>query len=280
MMSTETAEQNHRVTTGRTITRCMHSDRAFFVWSALVFLASSGLTIVLCASMSEMGMSMPGSWTMSMAWMRMPGQTWLAAGALFLGMWVVMMVAMMMPSLTIMLWRYRQAIRGSTESHAGRLTVFSAIGYFCVWTLFGIAAFPAGVALATIEMQQPAIARAVPTAVGMVVVIAGILQWTRWKARHLTCCRESPGSGQILTPDAGAAWRHGLRLGLHCSRCCAGLMVILLVIGVMDLRAMAIVGLAITIERVAPHGETVARVIGVVIIAIGLFLIARSIGLA
>ena len=52
-------------------------------------------------------MLMPGGWTMSMAWMRMLGQTWPGAVALFLGMWVVMMVVMMLLSLVLMLWRYR-----------------------------------------------------------------------------------------------------------------------------------------------------------------------------
>jgi predicted metal-binding membrane protein len=56
-------------------------------------------------------------------------------------------------------------------------------------------------------------------------------------------------------------------------------MVILLVIGVMDLRAMAFVTAVITAERLAPAGERVARVIGVVIIGAGLFLIARAAGL-
>jgi predicted metal-binding membrane protein len=48
-------------------------------------------------------MSMPGGWTMSMAWTLMPGQTWPGAAASFLGMWTVMMVAMMLPSLVPML---------------------------------------------------------------------------------------------------------------------------------------------------------------------------------
>jgi hypothetical protein len=53
------------------------SERAFFGVSALLFAASAAATIVWCASMSAMGgMPMPGGWTMSMAWMRMPGQTW------------------------------------------------------------------------------------------------------------------------------------------------------------------------------------------------------------
>jgi predicted metal-binding membrane protein len=252
------------------------SQQAFFGVSALLFAASAAVTIVWCASMSAMGeMPMPGGWTMSMAWMRMPGQTWAGAAASFLGMWVVMMVAMMLPSLVPMLWRYREAV-STGETRLGLLTALVGVGYFFVWTVFGMAAFPLGVALAAVEMQQSALARAVPIAVGVVVLIAGALQFTAWKARHLACCREAPGRSRMLPADASTAWRHGLRLGLHCSHCCAPLMAILLVIGVMDLRAMAVVAAAITVERLAPAGERVARAIGVVVVGAGFFLIARA----
>jgi predicted metal-binding membrane protein len=255
----------------------MTSQRTFFASSALLFAASVAVTIAWCASMSDMsGMPMPGGWTMSMAWMRMPGQTWAGAAAAFLGMWVVMMVAMMLPSLVPMLRRYRKAVGTTGAAHLGRLTVLVGAGYFLVWTAFGMAAFPLGVALAALEMQQPAVARAVPVAVGAVVLLAGVLQLTAWKARQLACCRETPGPGRALAADAGTAWRHGLRLGFHCSRCCAGPMAVLLVIGVMDLSAMAVVSAAITLERLAPAGERVARGTGLLAVAAGLFLIARA----
>ncbi|MGC1829046.1 MAG: DUF2182 domain-containing protein [Candidatus Acidiferrales bacterium] len=256
------------------------SQRVFFGVSGLLFAASVAVTIVWCASMSAMGeMPMPGGWTMSMAWMRMPGQTWPGAAASFLGMWVVMMVAMMMPSLVPMLWHYRQAVGRTGETQLGWLTALAGVGYFFVWTVFGIAIFPLGVAVAAVAMRQPAVTRAVPITAGVVVLIAGSFQVTAWKARHLACCREAPGCGRTLPADAGTAWRHGLRLGLHCSQCCAGLIAILLVIGVMDLRAMAVVTAAITLERLAPAGERAARAIGVVVIGAGLFLIARAAGL-
>ena len=263
----------------------MASERApqqvFLGVSALLFAASAVATIVWCVSMSAMGeMPMPGGWTMSMAWMLMPGQTWAGAAASFLGMWVVMMVAMMLPSLVPMLWRYRQAVGGTDTPRLGRLTALVGVGYFFVWTVLGMAAFPVGAALAAIVMEQPALARAVPIAVGVVVVIAGSLQFTAWKACHLACCREAPGRGRTLPADARAAWRYGLRLGLHCSHCCAGPMAILLVVGVMDLRAMAIVGAAITVERLAPTGERVAQVVGAVAVGAGLFLVAHAVGLA
>src|SRR5882724_1078037 len=256
------------------------SRQAFYGAAVLLFAASAALTIAWCESMSAMGeMPMPGGWTMSMAWMLMPGQTWLGVAASFLGMWVVMMAAMMLPSLVPMLLRYRQAVGRTGETRLGWLTALMSVGYFFVWTAFGMAAFPLGVALAAVEMELPALARAVPIAVGVVVLIAGALQFTAWKAHHLACCREAPGHGCTLPADAGTAWRHGLRLGLHCSYCCAGLTAILLVIGVMDLRAMAVVTAAITLERLAPAGERVARAIGTVVVGAGLFLIARAAGL-
>src|SRR5436190_6222496 len=109
------------------------SQRAFFGVSALLFAASAAVTIVWCGSMSAMGeMPMPGGWTMSMAWMRMPGQTWPSAAASFLGMWVVMMVAMMLPSLVPMLSRYREAVGGRGAPRLGRLTALVGAGYFLV----------------------------------------------------------------------------------------------------------------------------------------------------
>src|SRR3984885_11875378 len=208
------------------------SERAFFGISALLFAASAAMTIAWCASMSAVGgMAMPGGWTMSMAWMRMPGQTWPGAAASFLGMWIVMMVAMMLPSLVPMLWRYRQAAGRTGEPHPARLTVLVSLGYFSVWTVLGMAAFALGVALAALEMQRSVLARAAPVAVGVVVLIAGALQFSPWKARQLACCRAAPDPRRRVPADAATAWRDGLRLGVHCSYCCAGPTAILLVVG-------------------------------------------------
>jgi predicted metal-binding membrane protein len=253
------------------------SQHAFFGVSALLFAASTAVTIVWCTSMSAIGgMPMPGGWTMSMAWMRMPGQTWPGAAASFLAMWVVMMVAMMLPSLVPMLRRYRQAVGRTCETGLGRLTALVGVGFFFVWTVFGMAVFPLGVVLTEIVMQEPALARAVPISVGVVVLMAGCFQFTACKARHLACCREATGLGRTLPAGAGTAWRHGLRIGFHCSFCCAGLMAILLVIGVMNIRAMVILAAIITVERLVPDGVRVVRVIGAVVVGAALFLIARA----
>ena len=259
------------------------SQRAFFVLVGLLFTASGAATIIGCASMSAMReMPMPGGWTMSMMWMRMPEQTWLGAAVSFLSMWIAMMVAMMLPSLTPVLLRHRQALASTGETRLGRLNALVGLGYFFVWMVFGMAAFPLGVALAAMEMQLPAFARGVPIAVGGVVLIAGALQFTAWKAHQLACWRAASHGCRAARQahrwpaDAGEAWQYGLRLGLRCYYCCAGPTAILLVSGVMNLGAMAVVTAVITAERLAPAGERVARATGALVIGVGLILIARA----
>jgi predicted metal-binding membrane protein len=281
---------SHPVSAGRATceaerSRGTVSHAAFVGVCALCFAVSATATIAGSASMAAMGaMPMPGGWTLSAAWTRMCGQTWADVTASFMGMWSVMTVAMMLPSLMPMLSRYREAVGGIGPMRAtrlGLLTVLVCVGYYFVWTVVGIVVFALGAALAALVVQVPALARVVPTAVGLVVLSAGVLQFTAWKAHQLECCRAAPGhcgsSPAEACVGAVAALRHGLRLGVHCARCCAGLTAILLVVGVMDLRTMAIVTTAITGERLAPRGECVARAVGMVLVGVGGVLIVRAI---
>jgi len=253
------------------------SQRTFVGTTALLFAASTTLTIKWCSSMSAMHeMPMPGGWSMSMMWMRMPGQTWPDVAAAFLGMWLVMMIAMMLPALVPMLWRYRRAIALKDQRRIGALTTLVGAAYFFVWTLFGAVAFLLGAILTSLEMQWPSLSRAVPAAIGAIVLVCGVLQFSAWKAHHLACCRTLPDCCQTLPAGLRSAWRHGLRSGLHCVHCCFGLTMLLLVVGVMDLRAMALVTAAITVERLAPARLHFARCVGAVLIAAGLFLLAHA----
>ena len=198
------------------------SRRTFFGVLAMLFVVCMAATTGWCISMPAIAeMPMPGGWKMSMAWMRMPGQTWAGATASFAGMWIVMMAAMMLPSLAPVLWRYRESVCRAHGTYRDRLTTLLGLGYFFVWTLAGLAVFPVGVAMATIEMEQPALARAVPIAAGLVVLIAGALQFTKWKAHHLACCREAPGRDCVLParPRCGVEARPAFRTPLRPQLC-------------------------------------------------------------
>jgi predicted metal-binding membrane protein len=204
-----------------------------------------------------------------MAWMRMPGQSWFGAAATFLGMWTAMMVAMMLPVLVPMLSRYRQVIRAKPQLEL--LTAIAASAYFIVWTLTGIAVYVIGFLLAEAAMKQPALARLAPVASGVIVLLAGMAQFTRWKARQLACCRKPQAA--VLSEGPVTPWTHGLRLGICCVRCCLGHTAILLAIGLMDLRAMVVVSAAIAAERLMPNGERIARAVGSLAIAAGLAIV-------
>lgn len=252
------------------------SERAFLGVSALVFAAGVAATIVWGTEMAAMGgLPMPGGWTLSLAWMPICGQGWGDVAACFLGMWMAMMVAMMLPSLVPALSRYRRAMDAPGAASRGGLTLLAGLGYFAVWAAIGIAIFPLGVGLAELALRQPALARAVPVAAGLAVLIAGAAQFTAWKARHLACCRAAPRGRPAA--DAGTALRHGLSLGWHCACSCAGMTAVLLALGVMEPGAMAVVAAAITAERLAPDGACVARGVGAVAVGAGVVLILQAV---
>ncbi|HEV2333179.1 MAG TPA: DUF2182 domain-containing protein, partial [Gammaproteobacteria bacterium] len=236
----------------------------FLAVSALLFVSSAGATAYCGDSMSG-GMEMPGGWTLSMAWMRMPGQSWPGAAALFLGMWLLMMAAMMLPALVPMLLAYHHTRRPVM----GRW--LTAGGYLGVWLAFGALAYLPGVLLAALALDSGLFARCVPALTGIAVVFLGVLQMTEWKLGQLTRCRavRPCATGASQGWGGRSAWAHGLQLGLCCLRCNANLMLVQLVAGVMDLKLMALLTLAISAERLAPAPRMVARAVGLAIVAAG-----------
>src|SRR5262249_5067927 len=119
--------------------RVAGAPRAEFIAACvLAFVASVAATAYFCCSMC-CEMEMPGGWTMSMMWMRMPGQTWAASATSFQLMWLAMMVAMMLPSAVPMFL--------STKRAPISLSVM-ATGYFAIWLAVGVGIYALGVAFA------------------------------------------------------------------------------------------------------------------------------------
>ena len=179
------------------------------------------------------------------------GRTGVPAVAAFVGMWAVMMIPMMLPSLVPSLRTYR--------STAG--AAIAGSGYFAVWTVAGLAAYPLHAALSGIAMR-------VPLAAGITVMIAGALQLTAWKARRLACCRIAR-----VPESAWSGWRDGVRLGVDCVARCANLMAVLLAAGAMDVAPMILVTAAVTTERYAPRA---AKPIGAIVMAAGASMMTRA----
>lgn len=212
---------------------------------------------------------MPGGWSMSTIWMPMCGRTWAQTGAAFIGMWTVMMIAMMVPSLSPSLLRYWEYARRAGPGDAVRLTFCLGASYFFAWAALGAATFAAGAPLAAVLLRSGALVRYAPVLSGSVMLVAGFAQFTGWKARRLACCRMS--SRHSLTPSTtirGASGA-GLRLALDCGCCCANLMAVTLAAGIMDVCVMAAVTAALNAERLAPTCWRAKEGVGYLVIAAG-----------
>lgn len=251
-------------------------ETAAYAAAAAVFAATVALTLYFARSMGG-GMRMAGGWTMSMMWMRMPGQSWAAATVMFMGMWLAMMVAMMLPSSLPMLLVYRRAAFFRGQRRVGWATALLAGGYFGVWLLFGAVAYGAGLTAAAAAMRWESVSRAVPMACGLILIVCGVYQFTGWKSNCLKHCRDPL---TLVASNLHRGLRGALELGIHhglsCAVCCASLMVMQLVLGVMDLRLMAAIAIVIAVEKLLPAGLWIAKVVGIVAILGGLAFTAAA----
>jgi predicted metal-binding membrane protein len=179
---------------------------------------------------------------------------------------VAMMGAMMIPSLVPTLARDRPALESPSFAPA-----LAGASYFAVWAVVGAGVYVLGTALAASELRWPALAPPIPIARGVVLVVAGLVQLTPWKARHLACCREGrPG----LHPGP---WRRGINLGVDCVLCCVPFMTLLVVTGMMNLAMIALTALAITVERLVREPALVVRLAGLLVIGAGALEIVRAV---
>ena len=270
---------------GRAMTRRAAGDagpdpRAFGAALVAVFAVAAIATVAQHASMAAMGGApVSGGWMSSAAWRRPCGWGAGRTFAAFAGMWGTMTVAMMLPVLAPVLWRYRQSVGSLAEPRSTWLVVVAGAGYFAVWMALGALVFPAGAALTAAAVRLSALARAMPFAAGAIVSGAGMWQLSAWKAHRLACCRHAAAHAGLPRAGAGAAWRHGMRAAMRCGACCGNLMAVTLAAGAMDLRVMAVVTVAMAAERLVPAGERVAQIVGWGAIGAGIAMIVRAAGL-
>ena len=195
-----------------------------------------------------------------------PG-TDLGALGWFMGIWVTMTAAMMLPSVTPTVSLFAHHRRGAD---AGAFV----LGYLLAWAGYGLAAYTVYRVVRASAPSFVAWDERGPWIAGTALAAAGLYQLTPLKRACLRHCR-SPlhflirgGRGPL-----GAVWS-GFTHGGFCVGCCAGLMLALFALGVMSLFWMAVVAAAILVEKTMPAGEVFARVVAVVLVVLGIWVAA------
>ena len=240
-------------------------------WAYVVHLAS-GMT-------PGPAVPMPGM-DMGMAAMPMPGP-WNAAdfGFAFL-MWSVMMVGMMTPSVAPTILLYAQVGRTAAALQKPfAATGWFAGGYFLAWIIFSVGAALAQTALTDALLLTPMLKSASTPLSGALLVVAGLYQWSPWKASCLRQCRAPLSFIQQhggFRREASASLLLGLRHGLYCVGCCWPLMLLLFALGVMNLAWIAALAALVLAEKLWSRGVLVSRALGIAATAGGIYLMAQS----
>ena len=195
-----------------------------------------------------------------------PG-TDLGALGWFMGVWVTMMTAMMLPSAAPAVFLFSSLRRDAPPAAF-------LLGYLLAWTAVGLGAYVAFRALREVAPSFTAWGERGPWVAGGALVLAGTYQLSPLKTRCLRNCRAPVGFLLRSRTGALAAVRAGLGHGVYCVGCCVGLMLALFALGVMSLVWMASVAVAILAEKVLPGGERTARVLAVVLVAGGIWVAA------
>jgi len=192
----------------------------------------------------------------------------------YVGIWVTMMAAMMLPSAAPMVLLFarvsgERARRGQAEPVP---TWIFVAGYLAAWTAYGLVAYGLYRAVVSAGTAWLAWDRAGPYVAGVALVAAGMYQLTPLKDVCLRHCR-SPMHFLLHAWHEGrtGAFRMGVEHGAFCVGCCWGLMVALFALGVMSLFWMAVVAIVILAEKLAPHGEQLTRVFAVALVVLGVW---------
>jgi predicted metal-binding membrane protein len=226
-------------------------------WIAVAALAAAAwvVTVVLARDMGN------GPGTMGLALLP------------FVGLWVVMMAAMMLPSAAPVAVLWTRLISGSSAG-LGRIVRMSTFlgGYLLVWAAVGAVAFAALTGTGRLLTASPTAAKWLGVSI---FVAAGVYQLTPWKDWCLRRCRSPIGALMYYAGYRGRG--RDLRVGVHhgatCAGCCWGLMVILVAVGVMNLAVMAALAVVVFAEKLWRYGKPFGLAVGAGLVVTGVLAI-------
>jgi predicted metal-binding membrane protein len=195
----------------------------------------------------------------------------LGAGGWFLGVWVVMMAAMMFPSVSPTVALYSRMTRGESLVHP----LLFALGYLLTWVTAGALVFAAAFAGGRIVGDVLAWDRGGRWVAATTLIVAAVYELTPLKDACLGRCRSPLGLllGSWREGPLGAL-RMGIRNGAWCVGCCWALMASFFALGIMSAFWMAIVAGLIAIEKTMPWRRLAIYGTATVLLALGVFLLA------
>ncbi len=202
-----------------------------------------------------------GAWVAVVAISRgmgeMPGTMGLAFGA-FVGVWALMMTAMMLPTVAPFAALYTRTL---TDDRARRTTEL-ATGYLIVWTLAAVPAFALAWLADELVGSRPTAARVLAVTI---FAACGIYQLTPLKDRCLARCRSPLGFVMKYGSYQGRLrdMRVGINHGAFCLACCWSLMAVLIAVGLMNVAAMVVLAAVVLVEKTWRWGRQFSRAVGV-----------------
>jgi predicted metal-binding membrane protein len=197
---------------------------------------------------------------------------WTSLGSLgwFLGVWVVMMAAMMFPSVAPTIALFTRVTRDSSPVSPWLF----AGGYLLTWAAAGLAAYVVGILAVAVLGDVLAWDRAGQEIAAATLVVAAVYEVTPIKNVCLAKCRTPLGSllGSWRAGPTGAL-RMGVRNGAWCVGCCWALMASLFALGVMSVSWMALVAVIIAVEKSAPPRRRLTYPVAALLLALAVLLL-------
>jgi predicted metal-binding membrane protein len=192
-------------------------------------------------------------------------------------MWAVMMIGMMLPSAAPMVLLYARVGRqAALQGKPLAATGYFATGYLAVWIGFSFFATAGQWTLERAALLSPAMASTSTVLGGLVLIAAGLFQWTPAKNVCLSYCQSPFMFLQRyggFRRDAVGSLSIGFRHGLYCVGCCWALMALLFVGGIMNVLWIALLAILVLVEKVFARGQLISRIAGVALAAEGIWLI-------
>jgi predicted metal-binding membrane protein len=260
----------------------LRRDRRIVVSALVVLMALAWVYLIsLAQSISITGSTMPDMPGMDMSSTMSPMlRAWTASDFLFIFMmWAIMMVGMMTPSATPMILIYARVARQAVqEGRPFAATGWFVSGYLFSWAVFSFLAAIAQGALERVAWLTPMMAAASTKVGGVVLIVAGIYQFTPLKNNCLSQCQSPFAFIQAnggFRRGTGASIQLGMRHGFYCIGCCWALMALLFVGGVMNILWIAAIAIFVLIEKAVPAGGAIARVAGVGLAFAGIWLLFK-----